>query len=93
MKTPADLKAFGGNPSYHDNLNRAHHKGMALCQTDCCVLCGKKALGRKTYVLLTDMGEYTTREALTEYDLGEYPVGSDCAKKLKAAGVTVYTKD
>ena len=53
-------------------------------------------------MLLTNVGEYTTIEEMNENDklvearggcpddLGYYPVGSDCARKLKAAGVMIY---
>ena len=35
---------------------------------------------------------YVTKEEARSdtFDYNVYPVGSDCAKKLKAAGVTVY---
>lgn len=92
MKTPSNLRAFGGNPAYQANQNKAQHRGLPVCQTQCCVLCGKKALSGKLYVLLSSGGEYVTREELTEDDLGAYPVGLDCAKTLKDAGVPVFKK-
>jgi len=106
---PAHLKAFTGNPNYRKNQEAARHNsvrdnyvvGRYASETECCALCGKKALGSQ-HVLLTNVGEYTTIEEMDENDkavearggcpddLGYYPVGSDCAKKLKAAGVMIY---
>lgn len=43
------------------------------------------------YVNLED-GVFVTQEEVNEdkFDYAFYPVGSECAKKFKAAGVTVY---
>lgn len=92
VQTPSHLRAFSGNPDYRTNQGKAIHKGIPVCQTQCCVLCGKKSLGGKLYVLLASTCEYVTREELDEDDLGEYPIGSDCAKKLKAAGIPVFSR-
>jgi len=53
---------------------------------------------------MSNVGVYITKEEYAQQerdceargacsdDLGEYPIGSDCTKKLKAAGVPVYTR-
>lgn len=92
VKTPASLKPFGGNPAYKANMSKAMHKGLPVCQTSCCVLCGKKALSQKLFVLLSTDNVYVTQAELSDDDLGEYPVGSDCAKTLKAAGIPVFSR-
>lgn len=58
----------------------------------CCVFCGKYMPdGHKgTLVLLADGGEIVTLGELTEFDLGVFPIGSDCARKYKAAGIPLY---
>lgn len=101
IKTSPELAAFGGHPKYRENESKAKHNGIPLDSTHCCALCGKKAMGGKTFVALTNMGEYTTKEEMAEHwgdtsggdDLGLYPVGADCMKKLVKAGVTVYDWD
>lgn len=104
VQVPANLKAFKG-ANYRKNQEAARHNGHYVDETCCCVLCGKKAIGGGTFVLLTNVGEYTTKEEMAEHeklvearggspdDLGLYPVGFDCAKKLKAAGVTIYNAE
>lgn len=99
--TPAHLRAFRGNPNYRKNQERARYNGSPIDESRCCVLCGKASFGT-TYVLLSNMGEYITLEesraheascekrGLNSDDLGYYPVGSDCAKTLKSAGIPVY---
>jgi hypothetical protein len=90
--TPAHLKPFGGNPNYRKNQERAKSKGgHPLDASSCCVLCGKKAYESGLSVMLSNVGLYITPEEHNDSDdLGYYPVGSDCAKKLKAAGIPVY---
>lgn len=89
--TPAHLRAFGGNPSYRKNQDAAKHEGSSLDESCCCVLCGKAAFTSGLSVMLSNVGEYITKEEHNDSDdLGYYPVGSDCAKKLKAAGIPIY---
>lgn len=102
VQVPANLTAFTGHPSYRKNQEAARHNGHYVDESGCCVLCGKKAIGGGLFVLLTNVGEYTTKEEMAEHekvvaarggcpdDLGLYPVGGDCARKLKKAGVTIY---
>lgn len=99
---PENLRAFSGNPNYRKNQESARHQGHYVDQTECCVLCGRKAIGGNTFVILSNVSEYITKEESAAFDadcaarggcsddLGYYPVGSDCAKKLKSAGVPIY---
>ncbi len=88
---PPGLHAFGGpngHPDYEKNQNAARHNGHYVCQTQCCVICGRKALGGHIFAMLSNVGEYITpAEHNDSDDLGMYPVGSDCAAKLILAGV------
>lgn len=94
LTVPSNLVAFMGNPNYRTNQEAARHEGFPVDECDCCVLCGKKAVQSGMYVYLTGRGEYTKAgEGEKNDDLGLYPVGSDCAKKLKKAGVTLYDHD
>jgi hypothetical protein len=93
--TPTHLRAFGGNPSYRKNQAKAKSKGgFPLDESACCVLCGKRAYQSGLSVMLSNVGEYITKEEHNDSDdLGYYPVGSDCAKKLATAGIPVYDND
>lgn len=93
---PAGCQPFGGvngHPNYRTNQDRTGRD-----PSECCVVCGKRATGN-LYVYLSNVSEYITeaeyvaqedacnaRGACSD-DLGMYPVGSDCAKKLRAAGI------
>lgn len=100
--TPANLRAFTGHPGYEANQKKARHNGHYVDQTSCCAYCGKKAIESDLSVLLSNVGEYITKEEADAFeiecaarggspdDLGYYPVGSDCARKLRAAGIPVY---
>jgi len=94
LVSPPGLAPFGresGNPNYKQNQDRARHNGHYLDASNCCAVCGKKALGGDTFVMLSNVGEYITEAEYNDSDdLGLYPVGSDCAKKLKKAGIPVY---
>jgi hypothetical protein len=94
LKCPPGLAAFGGpngHPNYRRNQDAARHNGHYLDTSDCCVICGRKAIPSKFSVMLSNVGEYITEaEHNDSDDLGLYPVGSDCAKLLKKAGIPVY---
>ena len=103
LVTPDSLRTFGyGNPNYRKNVDKARHNGHMLDETSCCCVCGKKALNATVFAMLSNGGEYITTEEATQFeqecaargacsdDLGFRPVGSDCAKKLKKAGITLY---
>lgn len=96
--------ANGGHPNYKTNEARvtghAKRHGVEVGAEACCY-CGKGVKGRPRFtVFLTAVGEMVAKDTTkaTEAELsaefsdylGHYPVGPDCAKKLKAAGVTVY---
>jgi hypothetical protein len=59
------------------------------CQTECCAYCGKLAISGTHFGIFTDGGEWTTAEEMKDHDLGYYPLGSDCARRLKKV-VPVY---
>ncbi len=94
LTCPPGLAPFGrenGHPNYKKNSNAARHNGFPLDTSHCCVVCGKKAVDTLTYVMLSNVGEYITEAEYNDSDdLGLYPVGSDCAKKLKSAGIPLY---
>lgn len=84
--TPAHLHAFGGHPNYRVNQKKAGRD-----PSDCCALCGKACLKTAAYVMLSNVGEYITAEENNNSDdLGLYPVGSNCMRLLKQAGIPVY---
>jgi hypothetical protein len=97
LVTPPELRAFSGNPNYEKNLAKA---GVYLDQTQCCCVCGKRAKGGLG-VYLSNVGEYITEAEFLAFeiecearnacsdDLGVYPVGADCARKLRACGVPI----
>lgn len=91
---PAHIAALGGHPTYWQTQEKQTHKGLPVEPNHCCVLCGRKALGNKRFVMLTNIGEYTFKEEPSECDdLGLYPIGSECLKVVTAAGVPVYDRD
>ena len=74
----------GGHPNYHRN---SEDRDGTLC----CAYCGK--LGKnKTFVFLNWDGTPCSPDTQGDV-LGLYPIGSDCAKKAKAAGIKIYTWD
>jgi hypothetical protein len=87
----------GGHPSYRANQSKAMGRtgdGFRFYAdaTLCCAYCGRYTGNGTLYVFLTCLGEFSESEYHTDAMdfLGMYPVGSDCAKKLKAAGVPIY---
>lgn len=103
LTCPPHLKAFS-SPNYRRNQSRARHNGHYVSETHCCVVCGRAAVNAKEFALLSNVGEYITREEFEQHekeviargsspdDLGLYPVGSDCALKLKAYGIPLYSQ-
>jgi len=88
---PKPFGGEGGHPSYRENEGKATHKGQPLCQTYCCCYCGKKAINAKHYAYLVSGGSFDLATAGDpDYDVGYYPLGSDCATKLKKVGAPVY---
>lgn len=87
-----------GHPNYEANLKKfgTRHptEGRYLdeCAETCCY-CGKYVKNPKTFALLEDVALFVTKEQLGDFDLGQRPVGSECAKVLKKAGVKLYNWD
>jgi len=85
----------GGHPDYEKNQSAARHKGQYVCQTECCAYCGRKAINPRFYGFFKHGSDFT----LDKGDdnpidfVGYYPVGPDCARKLIAAGVPVYSTE
>ncbi len=84
-------RANGGHPRYEANLERTPYAD----QTHACCYCGKfTGSASATYAYLLSTSEFSELEYFQtvgdDCNLGFYPVGSDCAKKLKAAGVPLY---
>lgn len=86
-ETPKPFSA----PGYWAGVAKAEsipfgRKGYGAGQTDCCAFCGKLALGATFHAYLTGAGEFTTppesEDTLTD-DLGFYPLGADCAQRLR----------
>jgi len=96
LSVPASLHAFGGpdKVKYNKNLDATADGDSCIG----CVLCGKKTNSRYLvdggfFVMLSNVGEYITAEEYNDMDdLGLYPIGSDCLKKLKLKpfGVPIY---
>ncbi len=96
-KTPARpaLSPFSG-PNYHKNTEKC---GSAETP---CAFCGRAVKNESSSfsVRVVDggagfgtAGQFAGTEAVGEAgDMGYWPVGSDCAKRLKAAGVYVHTE-
>lgn len=80
----------GGHPAYEANLSSGE-------PSECCCYCGRHTGNGKTFAYLLDVGDFAKYEDFAhlsdDCNLGFYPVGSECAKVLKAAGVAVYTFD
>ena len=83
-----DLRAFS-SLKYQENQRKAA-RNRAADTTDCCVVCGRMA--NSEFVVLSDGGEYITPEEYRDTDLGYYPVGPDCARKLRKEGVPTFKK-
>jgi hypothetical protein len=96
-------RAFGdpdaGHPKYRENVNRPYLDrtlGFAtyVCETECCSFCGKPVRSPRFYgyhyygstyhQTPTENGEEEPIDAV-----GFYPIGSDCAKRLRKL-VPVY---
>lgn len=81
----------GGHPNYEANLAKTPHQD----QTAACCFCGKNTGHGRVFAYLLDVGDFAKKEDYAhladDTNLGFYPVGSDCARKLKAAGIAIYT--
>jgi hypothetical protein len=94
--------AFGGengHPGYKANVEAVGRipfgrKGYGACETSCCAFCGRLALGAKFHGYFVFDGEFDEAPedpevTLSEAHIGFYPLGSDCARRLKKM-VPVY---
>lgn len=84
------MKPFG--PAWQKSLGTPV-KGRYLTEEQICMCCGKPT--RKPTLMVyasVETAVYVTKEEAHSdtFDYNMYPVGSDCAKKLKADGVKVY---
>ncbi len=86
------IKPFSG-PCYEKNSDRCKDGETP------CALCGKACKGdeRDAVHVIEGGAEFATQaqhegaEAINDAgDMGEWPVGSSCAKKLRKAGVYVF---
>lgn len=95
------MKVFGIMPGGHQKYRENQDKAMGVTkdgyrfnadQTCCCAYCGRYTGSGTLFVFLTCYAEMTESELFEDDNdaLGMYPVGSDCAKKLKATGVPIY---
>lgn len=80
---------------YRRNVERAEaiqpgKKGYGASDTECCAYCGKYTHAPKFHAFLDCMNEFVSSAEVDsgEY-LGFYPLGSDCARRLKKV-VPVY---
>lgn len=89
IQVPANLAPLSND--CRAKMNSQTVGGLPVDESCCCVLCGKYLPNKKpAFVLLSNETKYVTEAELTDHDLGTFPVGSDCAKKLKKAGVSIY---
>jgi len=90
-ENPVPFGGPNGHPNYRENQEGARHKGGYVCATQCCCYCGKKAFNAKRYAYLVDGGSFDREEdGDGDHDVGFYPLGSDCAAKLRKVGTPVY---
>lgn len=88
----------GSHPKYRENMTKAMgttKSGLRFNAdaTLCCCYCGRYTGTGRLYVYLLSTSEFSESEHFKGDDgdnLCMYPVGSDCAKKLKAHGVPLY---
>lgn len=95
--SPALFGRTGGHPNYRANQERAKVGGNNVGPEECCAYCGRATGLGKNFLYLTTLGQVSEAPADPETqsydDLGLYPVGSDCAKLFKKAGVKLYSFD
>lgn len=81
----------GGHPDYFENLSRAKDPEPSAC----CVYCGRYVKAPSVFVFLNIENEPVDAEEGQKAPewMGLYPIGPDCAKKAKAAGVQLYDSE
>jgi len=92
--TPKPFGGAGGHPSYQTNLERVGRiglgrKGYGAGQTECCAFCGKLAIGASFRAFTLTGASFDARSEDPDA-VGFYPLGSDCARRLRRI-VPVYT--
>jgi len=95
-KAPVPFGGEGGYPRYSENETKVAYiapgkKGYGAGQTECCAYCGKLCLNPRFFAFLTCGGAFEVYEDGHDGILGFYPLGSDCARRLKKA-VPVYAR-
>jgi len=96
MSKPTPFGGPNGHPNYSKNSEKCvthkYVKGQAVVVEPCCY-CGKGISGtpKFTVFLTSDAEIVEADESLPDF-LGHHPVGSDCARVLKKAGLPVYAK-
>lgn len=98
-KTPVAFGAGGegyvGYEGYDANIAKLHRigfgkKGYGAGETECCAFCGKLSLNPKYFGFISSSATfYTVEEGESDDYIGFYPLGSDCAKRLKGL-IPVY---
>lgn len=83
----------GAHPAYKANLGKARIKGgFPADETNCCVYCGRHTRNASLFVYLSSLGEPMAPRDDGFDDLGYYPIGPDCARLARAAGVAVHER-
>ena len=84
----------GGHPSFRANVERTAPYGDDTC---CCAYCGKfMRAGARHFAWSSDGGEFDDASKVEDKlggHVGWCGLGSDCARKLKKAGITVVTAE
>ena len=84
------MKGFGGKDG-HANYKKNSARVKEMVAEPCCY-CGKgiKHGTAQAFVFLAWDTEMIAKDSNAPDYLGFHPIGSDCAKKAKSAGVPVY---
>lgn len=86
---PTPFGGPNGHPSYdanHAKWCKPSKRYPYGCNTeDACAYCGKPCPTPKYFAALTCGGAFEDAANVKDGDLGFYPIGSDCASKLKKA--------
>ncbi len=92
------MKPFGSK--WETGLNKPVKAANGLkhypSESQICICCGKHTPKPKFMAVVNiETSMYTSRaEVLTsKFDWNAYPVGSECAKTLKAAGIPLYAPE
>lgn len=79
------------NPNYDKNANNARDKeGRRLDRSTCCCVCGKATGDNNLFLYLDGGGDVIEPRDSHNDDLAFYPIGTDCAKKVKKLGTKIH---